>query len=406
MPLVKGINRQVILQQETTFGTLPATSGGQLLRRVNSTLQLTKDVYQSQEILPSQQVRDSRHGVRRATGSVDGQLSPGTYKSLFEGLLRSTFTAGVSTGTQTNITAAGGPPGTFTRGAGNFLTDGFKVGDVVTVSGFTGGASANNARNYRIADLTTTVMTVSGLGNETVVAKAAGDSVNISVIGKKLFTPATGQVVPSYTIESWYPDATTPFSERYTGMRVSQISISLPASGMVGFSCQMTGQNMSVGTARYFTNPASVTSTNSLAAVNGTVRFAGADVATITGGQISISSTMEANPVVGSNIVPEIFAGRLTAQGSLSIYVQDASVYTLFSNETEVDLVFYLTADGTVNSPFIAVVMNRVKINSANKNDSDRSIIQQVAFQALENVNGGAGTKYDQTTITIQDSAA
>lgn len=408
MALVKGINKQFIIAKETTFGTIAASGGAsQVLRRVNGAMVLTKDAIRSQEILPSQQIRDARHGSRRVAGNLTGQLSPSTYVSFMEGLLRKNFTAGATTGAITVVTAAAGPPGTFTRASGSYITDGFKVGDVVRWTGWTSTGTANNTRNYRIKDLTATVMTVTGTGNEVVAAKASGDSVTCTVVGKKAFMPASGQTSTSFSIEQWYPDATTPISERFVGCRVQSMRFNLPATGLLTVDTQIVGQDMQEGTSAYFSSPTAVTATNSLMAVNGTVKFNGADIALITGASFQIASSVEANPVVGSNIVPEIFMGTLTVDGQMSIYVQDQTIFDLFLNENEVDLSFYLTADGTVNSSFINVVMNRVKLFSATKNDSDRSIMQAVSFQALEHVTGaGSGTKYEATTITIQDSDA
>jgi hypothetical protein len=85
------------------------------------------------------------------------------------------------------------------------------------------------------------------------------------------------------------------------------------------------------------------------------------------------------------------------------MYVKDASVFSTFNSETEVDLVWYLTSDSTINSPFMTLVMNRVKLFSASKTDSDRAIFQSVAFQALEYATAAA--QYDATTISVQDSA-
>lgn len=404
MAIVRGINRQITIARETTFGTV-ASGPGQLLRRVNATMQLNRDVFSSQEILPSQQIRDVRLGVRRATASIDGQLSPGTYKDLFEGLLRGQFATAATTGALINVAAAAGPPGTFTRAAGSFLTDGFKVGDVVRWTGWTTTAAANNSRNYRIANVTATVMTVAGVGSETVAAKTAGDSVTCTVVGKKLFPPPTGQTYYSYTLESWMPDADTAISEVYTGMRVQQISISIPATGLVSISGQLVGQDMTTSASRTYASPTALTSSNSLAALNGAVSLNGADVALILGAQLSISSTIDAQPVVGSNIVPDIFLGRLTASGTLTCYVRDQAFYTLFDGETDVDLMFYITTDGTINSPFVRIAMSRVRLLSAAKNDGDRAIIQQVSFQALENTAGGAAVKFDPTSISIQDSS-
>lgn len=407
MAFVKGINKQVIVAEEGSFGAIAASGGGQQQRRIAATMQLGKDIYDSQEILPSQQQVDSRHGVRRGTGSHQGQLSPGTYGWAMEGLMRNDFAAGVSTGALTNVTAAAGPPGTFTRAAGSFLTDGFKVGDVVRWSGWSTTGTANNARNYRITDLTALIMSTTGTGNEVVAAKAAGDSVTCTVVGKKLFTPDSGQILKSYTVEHWYPDADTAISERFVGVRVASMRFQMPATGLITTDMQLVAQDMQEGTARYFTSPAPISTTRSLAAVSGLVRLNGADVATITGASLAISAAIEANPVMGSDIVPEIYPGMLSFGGQITVLLRDQSMMTAFKNEVEGDLLIFLTSDKTVNSPFTAFSMSRVKFNSAAKSDSDRSIIQTVAFAGLQHISGtGAGTKFEKTTLTIQDSDA
>lgn len=403
----RGLTRQIILGRETTFGTLAAAGSGKVLRRVNATPNLNKDAFSSQEILPSQQYRDTRHGVRRPSFALSGQLSPGTYPDFFEGMLRRLFAAGATTGALATVTAAAGPPGTFTRSSGSFLTDGFKVGDVVRWTGWTTTGLANNARNYRINALTATVMTVTGLGNETVAAKTAGDSVTCTVVGKKTFMPLTGQTFYSYTIEDWHPEASPQASERYTGMRMQSLRLSLPPTGIVNIDAQMVGKDQSVSTSQYFTSPTAAGASNALTAVSGLVQFNGVDVANITGATIQFDVPVEANPVVGSNTVPEIFQGSLRVSGSLQAYFTDRDIANLFLNENEVDLEFLMTADGTVNSSFISLSMQRVKLMSYQKNDGQLGLIQSMQFQALEQVTGaGTGTAYEATTISVQDSDA
>lgn len=405
MALVKGIFKQLTIAEETTYGTPAGTGSGQNLRRINGAMQLTKDVYTSQEIIPSQQQRVSRHGVRRVAGTLSGQLSPGAYTNFIEGMLRRDFTVG-ATVTLSNVTAAAGPPGTFTRATGSWLTDGFKVGDVVRHTGWTTGGVSNNSRNYRIKDLTATVMTVLGTGNEIVASKAAGDSVTVALAGKKTFIPSLGQVLQSYTVEQWFPDADTAISERFVGCRVAGLRFNLPATGLLTCEAQLIGQDMLQGTAQYFTNPTPANNTTSLAAVSGVIRFGGVDVASITGCQLGIQSAMEANPVMGSNIVPEVFPGMVQTSGQLSVYVRDQTLMNAFIAEAEYDLHLYMTTDPSINADFMAITMNRVKINSATKSDSDRSIIQSVSFEALEHVAGaGAGTKFEATSISVQDSS-
>ena len=69
-----GIAKRVQYKVESVYGTVPAATGpvGQILRRVTSDLNLSKETYQSNEMRTDYQVADMRHGVR----SVEGNLWP------------------------------------------------------------------------------------------------------------------------------------------------------------------------------------------------------------------------------------------------------------------------------------------------------------------------------------------
>lgn len=67
-----GIFKRVKFKREVTYGTVPVAASAQLLRRVTSTVDLNKDVYQSTEIRPDFQIADYRHGVRRIKGTING----------------------------------------------------------------------------------------------------------------------------------------------------------------------------------------------------------------------------------------------------------------------------------------------------------------------------------------------
>lgn len=402
----RGVNRRVIIGAQTALGTIAATNAGKLLRRTQATPNLMRDAFTSQEILPSHQLRDARLGPARTPLAFSGQYSPGAYNDFIEGMLRRAFTAGVSAASLT-VTAVAGPPGTFTRASGSWITDGFKVGDVVRFTGFTAGAAGNNARNYRIADLTATIMTVTGIGREVVAAATSAASITCAVVGKKTFIPATGHLFNAYTIEDLQPDTDPVSSHRYTDMRSQALAIRLPATGIATIETQMVGRQRLIGTAAYFSNPAAMSADNSFAAVSGTCRLNGVDIASVTGLTFQISCPVEAIPAIGTNIVPDNFQGMISMQAQASMYFTDDTFMTLYDNETEFDIQVMLTSDSTVNSAFCSIVMNRVKLMGLQKNDTDRAIIQTASIVPLEHVVGaGAGTKYENTTISIQDSAA
>lgn len=399
----RGVNKIVAIGRQSSFGTIAATNAGALLRRINSTIDLSKDIFQSPEINPSQVVRFSQHGTRRVNGSVSGELAPGAYATLFENLLRRTFSAGV-TYTATTITAG---TATLTRGAGSWLTDGYKIGDVVRCTGWTAPATGNNNVNLQVIGLTSTVMTFRGTGQEVLTAKASGDSVTVSVVGKKTFVPNSGAADLYETIEHLYDDLSPKISERFVGLKVTGARLNLPASGLCTVDFQLIGRDKQTGSAAYFTAPTALNSQPTCRAVNGKVRLNGSDIASVTSMQLSISTGVEAGPVMGQNLLPQIALGTLSVGGSMTAYMEGTNtMYDLFDQETEVELLVLLESNGTANAPFISLTLPRVKLNSASKNDNDRSIMQSINFEALQNLTGGSGIASEQTVITLQDSAA
>lgn len=389
-----GVAKRIFLAPETAFGT-PVLTGGKTLRRVNSDLTLGKESYQSQEILSSQQIRDARHGVRRPTGTFAGQLSPGSFDDFWEGLLRADFATGVILTGQSLTLAV--TAGTLT-GTG-FLAAGLKRSDVIKLSGAGAPNAAINGKNLRISALSATVITTPDLPSGLTDGSLTG--VTITVVGKKLMIPATGQIYKSYTLEHWFSDIG--ISELFTGVRFGQTAIALPASGLVTFNTQIMGQNMAQNTAQQMITPSAPTSSSSLAGVNGKLRYNGADIALVTGINLSIAPTMEAPAVLGSNIAPFIFQGPFVVNGSFTALFTDEVLANTFINEVEVALDVMLAMGDVATSDFMRITLPRIKPMSNQKSDGTMSLIQTMNFTALEQVSD---TSQELTTMVIQDSLA
>lgn len=402
MTIATGIAKQLRVAPEVTLGVLPNVMAASLIRRVTSDLNLTKQTYQSQEIRSDYQVADFRHGARSVQGSINGELSCSTFQMFLAAALRKTWVSGASF-TGTNITATTMAPH-FVRATGSWINDGFKVGDVIRCSGWTTTGAANNARNYRITALTATNMTVADMTDTTgtVAAKASGDSVTIAVAGKKLWVPTSGHTNPSFSIEHWHTDILQ--SERFVGCRVGQIQLSLPATGMATIATSFLGIDMTTDVVAYFSAPTAETETGCLAAVNGRLRVGGTDVLTVTGLNMTINGNMTGGQVIGSNISPDIFPGRVVINGQLQGYFETGTLRDDFLNETEISLHSYLTASNSLNSPLMALTLPRIKLGSASLNDGEQGLVRSYDFMALLNVAGGSGTTSEETTISIQDS--
>ena len=412
MPIATGVFKRVSIKKQVALGN-PAPAGpsgsAQYLRRITSTLDLVKASYSSTEILVSQQKRDMRHGVRSVTGTISGEFVVGGYQLPIESVMRQVSQVGATTGALAIVTSARNGVGTFTgtltRSAGSYITDGFKVGDVVRFTGWTAPALANNALNLVIVSITGvgTILTVRTLNGTDIVAKAAGDSVTLSLAGKKTWMPQSGQSRDYYTIEHFFSDISV--SERFTDCVFADINIGLPASGMATINFPVLGINAITGVAEYFTTPAAQASGPVLASVNGVLLVNGNVVAVITSLTIGIKGNYAGSSgIVGQNTEADIFPGIMDVAGSCSVLFLDTSLRDLFYNETESSITVVLTGDNTPGAPVVAINMPRVKFSGSTKDDVPLGLSQTMPFTALENVNGGTGTATVATTISIQDS--
>lgn len=403
MTLASGIFKKLAYKVESTYGTVPSASSAQALRRVQATLGLSKDTYESAEIRTDMQVSDFRHGVRKVSGNINGELSPATYKDFIAAALKRDFAA-VSAISSVALTIAGsGPTYTVTRGSGSYLTDGVKIGDIIRLS--VGSLNASNiSKNLMVTALTATVATVIVPNASSMVAEGPISGCTVTVIGKKTYVPATGHTDKSWAIEAWYSDISQ--SEVFSGCKVSKVNINLPPSGMATIGLDFMGKDITTAASQYFTSPTAATTTGVLAAVNGVIRLNSVTVAIITGLSVEINSEFTSAPVVGSNTISNAFPGTVKVSGQVVAQFQDETLRDVFINETEVDLYAVFTTDNTAAADFVQIALPRIKFGGASKNDGQGSIVQTIPFTALYNSTGGTGISKEATTISIQDSQA
>lgn len=406
MATSQGIFKQTRILRQTVKGTLAAAGGAaQILRREQSTFELEKESYTTEsEITSTQQLTSSRHGVKLVNGKVTGILSPLTYSDPLSAVLRRDFTA-VTAITGASITIAGaGPSYTLTRAAGSFLTDNIKVGYVVrlSVGAFT---TSNINKNLLVTGVTALVLTVSVLNNSGLVAEGPIITSTVSVPGKITFTPTTGHTVIFHTVEEWMPDV--PTSERNLDVKFTQANISLPGSGNAKIDFTANGLNQTqLGTA-YFSAPVAETTTQSLVAASGVLLVGGVAQAAVT--DLSISTDGKGKPadgVVGSDVRPDIFTGKMMASGSFTAYFDSVTLANLFINETSSSIVSALTAGSAANADFMTFTMSDVRINSATPTDEETGCKRTYSYTAVLNAAGGVGVATEKTTLQVQDSAA
>lgn len=393
MSLQTGITVDVIQAAEAAFGALAAPNTGQRMRRTSSTLALSKATSQSAEIRPDAQVVDLRHGLRKVNGDIKTELALAAHDDWLEAVLRGSWTSGaVLASGSAAITTSGHA---LTRDTGSWLSDGFKVGDVVRWSGL---SSGNDGRRLRIADLTATVMTVA----ETVETVAsANNTCSCSVAGRKVLN---GVQQRSFTIEHTFAEAG--FSQLFNGCRIGSLDLTLPASGFVTASFGVSGRNMTVregADAPYFSGPSPSTSAPALTAVDGTLRLGAVDIGVVTGLTLSIDLGLTGDGVLGADVLPEIFYGRTSVSGTMTAFVEDASLLKSYDGEDELGLHVLLAAPGAASTGFLAIHLPRIKFTGGSiRVEGEHGLPITLPFQALGRIDGDS--RYDAATIVLQEA--
>lgn len=380
----------------------PGASGGQILRRVSSSLSLSKDTYQSEEIRADRQIADFRHGTKRVQGNISGELSPLTYADFFEAACRGTWSNAAVTADETDFTsvAADNPTSKFTFSGGDPVSEGFRVGQVIRFTGLS--EAANNSRNF-------VILAFGGASNREVTVypapttMTADSEFDVTTVGRQLIVPSSGHVSRKVAVEIWNEDVD--IARLFTENRVGGFNVQLPATGMATVDFDLMGRNMLVledSSAPFFTAPSAATTTGLLAAVNGLLRIGGDTVAVVTAANIQMQLSPSAEAVVGSDLVPEIFLGRANVTGQMTAFFDSPDLIEDFVNESEIEFLGYLTTTNDPASPAMVFYLPRIKLGGADlqtQGEGGQSIT--LPFQALKHP-GSAGV--EATTIQIVDT--
>ncbi len=405
MTIGQGVAKQLRVKRQSAKGSLAGTSGGQILRRETAKFELQKETYTTEsEITSKRQLTSNRHGVRLVNGDVAGILSPGTYAEILSAILMRDFTA-VSALTGLSLTVAGaGPTYTITRAAGDFLAGGFKVGMVVRLTAGSLNA-ANLNKNLWITAVTATVLTVMPLNGVALVAEGPIASCTATVPGKITYVPETGHTNFYYTVEEWYSDV--PYSERNLDVKFLAATLALPGTGNAKISLSALGLNQTNDPAAYFTAPSAESTSQALVAASGLLSVNGTVQAVVTDLNIVMDSKgTAADGVVGSDIRPDVFTGKVMVTGSFTAYFDSGTIPALFTSETALAIHSALVAGSDAAADFMAISLSRIKLNTSTPDDGEVGLKRTYSFVAEYNSAGGAALANQATTVQVQDSLA
>lgn len=403
MTIAGDLFESIIFKKQAALKTKAVASGAQVLRRVSSDINLGRALFESNEVNASQQLRDARLGVKAVSGTIEGELSAGTYQEIIASVLRGSFATGVVGGPESDVTVSG-TTSTITLTSGStatFITDGLRVGKVVQITGLA--EVGNNDNNILITSLTELVLVGIFLNGTLTVPEVLGSPITITEVGKSVSTPTTGHARDYYTLEHNYSDITQ--SEQFIDLVFTGLNIGVTPDGMTTIGFPVMALDLDTSTSPYFTAPTEATVTGITAGPNGLMIINGVTQAAVTGvSDITVDGQYAPQDVIGTTIGPDILPGVLKATGTLTALFQDETERDLFLTETDVAILLVLTVDNTDTSDFVSITMPKVKFSDAAKSVSDNALLQTLPFQSLENTSISTGLPLG--TIVYQDSQA
>jgi hypothetical protein len=387
---------EVAYKVESAYGALAGASGAKVFRPNSGNLSMSIEPIGSNENRRDGMKTRGRHGTRNVTGQYTGDLSVGSYDDWIEAVFRGTFSAALELdeGDFTSITTTAN---TIVLASGSPISLGLRVGDIIRLSDHA--TAANNDRNLRITALDSTTITVA----ETITLNNTPDTDVTITRPKKVIQGVTSR---SFTVEEREIDIDS--SEVFTGIRVGQMQLQMQPNGMATLSFSLVGQDMQVKSGAdspYFTTP-SETTTIGLTSVEAKIRIGSEDVVDITSLDLTLNLNAAGQPVVGSNLTPDVFTNLADVQGSITALKRDAARTQQYLDEDGLSL--YLLFEEKVESGtpgFCAFCIPNLTLASATKSDlgTDGARTQSFSLLVGKDLRGGA---YDPTMLTFQTSAA
>ena len=375
MPTEVGNLSRLAFILEPTFGAVPTTPTGQIIRQTGFDLSAERQYIDNPELRIDGMVQAGRGGALRGKGSISGKLSYGTYDSFFAAALGNyAWNANVAkvrpiiVDTATTLTVATAT--TITRPAGDFTADGFQVGDYINTSGFVN--VANNGTFIITAVVALTITCAAATWT------TAGDAANANA-GISLSTR------PSFTMERAHLVNGIYFA--FPGCVVDGFEMSGKVNNAVDVKFNILSKSVATeATTSVFTGGTTAMNTNPLmTAWDGSVKIGGTTVANVVGWDLKSTRNLDTAEVVGSSVLYDIQPKAQHVTGTMELYFADYSLYTAMRAETDLTLQLNLGPGGTLS---YTVDLTRVRIKTWKSVPKDGLMTAQVEFESFAPISG------------------
>jgi hypothetical protein len=401
MALQTGKNVIVASKVEATYNTPPGPTAATGVRLKGGGLTLSKTAIRSEEIRADALTAIARHGSRGVAGSYQTELSVDGFDDQIHAVMRSTWVAAVAI-TQAAMTSITTTTSTIVAAAGSWLTQGVRVGDIVTLTGHA--TTANNDLRLRVK--TVSALTITVVGTPLTTDASPDTSFTLTIL-RKILNGATPTKRTFYIDEyNQDIDLSQVFGGcRYTAMRINGSPDGMAKSewGVVGASA--TG--LATGASPYYTTPTLPTGAP-LVFADALIAFgvagSAADLTILTAVDLNLEITAKTEPVVGTSVSPDVFDNEARLSGSFSMLRDDLTKFQGFVDETEYELHILLQEATVVPKACLSFFVPRLKLMGNDKTwGNDGGLIQTVPWEAGVSVGTSS---LDTTLMTLCTSAA
>jgi hypothetical protein len=178
----------------------------------------------------------------------------------------------------------------------------------------------------------------------------------------------------------------------FTGMAVSNMSVSIAPNQMVTGSFDMVGKTMtqSGSTGSTGGTPTAASSNQPFDSYSGTISDGGSAISIVTSIDFSLANSLAPTFVVGSDAAQSLEYGRAVVEGTMTVYYEDETLINKFLNETESSI--EVSVDDPTGANSYTFLFPRVKYNGASvpvQNPQSRLITMPFValYDAAEDTN-------------------
>ena len=400
-----GVGKSFLFKDEGSWGVVPSKTDAINLRRTNAVFDVVTELYTSNEILGSNQIRQVKHGLRNAKGSIKAELSAGTYAKLIANTIASSYSHDVdildlSIKIEQNL--ADSSTYDITRQLGSWVVDGFTAGTVVKLDGPLLNIN-NKLNNLYICSLTETVLTVYPLNAVELTKQPNFVYPNrCYTVGAIAYAKKTDQIDKSFSFEE--RDHRLGISELYSGNKVKAFEVNTDVkSGLPTIDFELLGRDLVRKEPTEYFDDAPYSTTQVVSPVCTKAFIDNSMVGVMTGLTLRAERELQPNHIIGSKQSIAISESMLKVNGSFTVYFKDASLKQRYYNETTCSLTVVFADSLAKDAQVISFCLPRVVLKSKRKNDNANMLYDTYEFTAILN---NSDLNYLLTTIAIQDSAA